>query len=33
MTAMFKVEQQPRTYLAVRAIGAGIQNLDRKSVV
>jgi 2-keto-3-deoxy-L-rhamnonate aldolase RhmA len=27
MTAMFKVEQQPRTYLAVRAIGAGIQNL------
>src|SRR4029450_7690882 len=27
MTAMFKVEQQPRTYLAVSAIGAGIQNL------
>src|SRR5260370_23517806 len=27
MSAMFKVEQQPRTYLAVRAIGAGIQNL------
>src|SRR4026208_1731635 len=27
MPAMFKVEQQPRTYLAVRAIGAGIQNL------
>jgi 2-keto-3-deoxy-L-rhamnonate aldolase RhmA len=27
MTAMFKVEQQPRTYLVVRAIGAGIQNL------
>lgn len=27
MTAMFKVEQQPRIYLAVRAIGAGIQNL------
>ena len=24
MSAMFKVEQQPRTYLAVRAIGAGI---------
>src|SRR5260370_26829048 len=27
MSAMFKVEQQPRTYLAVRAIGAGIQKL------
>src|SRR4026209_1342072 len=27
MPAMFKVEQQPRPYLAVRAIGAGIQNL------
>src|SRR5260370_28383820 len=27
MSAMFKVEQQPRTYLAVRAIGAGLQNL------
>ncbi len=27
MTGMMKVEQQPRTYLAVRAIGAGIQNL------
>jgi 2-keto-3-deoxy-L-rhamnonate aldolase RhmA len=27
MTAMMKVEQQPRTYLAVRAIGAGIQNV------
>jgi len=27
MSAMFKVEQQPRTYLAVRAIGSGIQNL------
>ena len=27
MSAMMKIEQQPRTYLAVRAIGAGIQNL------
>ena len=27
MTAMMKIEQQPRTYLAVRAIGAGIQNV------
>src|SRR6195256_2370788 len=27
MSAMFKVEQQPRTYLAVRAIGSGIQNV------
>jgi 4-hydroxy-2-oxoheptanedioate aldolase len=27
MAAMMKIEQQPRTYLAVRAIGAGIQNL------
>ncbi|MSS69961.1 MAG: 2,4-dihydroxyhept-2-ene-1,7-dioic acid aldolase [Candidatus Latescibacteria bacterium] len=27
MTAMMKIEQQPRTYLAVRAIGSGIQNL------
>lgn len=27
MSGMMKVEQQPRTYLAVRAIGAGIQNL------
>ena len=27
MTAMMKVEQQPRTYLSVRAIGSGIQNL------
>src|SRR4029450_2589535 len=26
MTAMFQGEQQPRTYLAVRAIGARIQN-------
>src|SRR3979409_2342550 len=27
MSAMFKVEQQPRTYLAVRAIGSGLQNV------
>ena len=27
MSAMMKVEQQPRTYLAVRAVGSGIQNL------
>ena len=27
MTGMMKIEQQPRTYLAVRAIGAGIQNV------
>ena len=27
MSAMMKIEQEPRTYLAVRAIGAGIQNL------
>ncbi len=27
MSAMMKIEQQPRTYLTVRAIGAGIQNL------
>ena len=27
MSAMMKIEQQPRTYLAVRAIGSGIQNL------
>jgi len=27
MSGMMKIEQQPRTYLAVRAIGAGIQNL------
>jgi 4-hydroxy-2-oxoheptanedioate aldolase len=27
MTAMMKIEQQPRTYLAVRAVGSGIQNL------
>src|SRR6186997_1329320 len=27
MTAMMKIEQQPRTYLAGRAIGSGIQNV------
>lgn len=27
MSAMMKIEQQPRTYLATRAIGSGIQNL------
>src|ERR1700704_1491387 len=27
MSALFKLEQQPRTYLAVRAIGSGIQNV------
>src|SRR5437764_13702351 len=27
MSAMMKVEQEPRTYLAVRAIGSGIQNV------
>jgi 4-hydroxy-2-oxoheptanedioate aldolase len=27
MTGMMKIEQRPRTYLAVRAIGSGIQNL------
>ncbi len=27
MTAMMKIDQQPRTYLAVRAIGSGIPNL------
>jgi 2-keto-3-deoxy-L-rhamnonate aldolase RhmA len=27
MTAMMKIEQEPRTYLAVRAIGSGFQNL------
>ena len=26
-SAMMKIEQEPRTYLAVRAIGSGIQNL------
>lgn len=27
MSAMMKIDQEPRTYLAVRAIGSGIQNL------
>ena len=27
MSAMMKIEQEPRTYLTVRAIGSGIQNL------
>src|ERR1700740_394857 len=27
MTGMMKIEQEPRTYLAVRAIGSGIQNV------
>lgn len=27
MSAMMKIEQEPRTYLAIRAIGAGIQNV------
>ncbi len=27
LTGMMKIEQQPRTYLSVRAIGSGIQNL------
>src|SRR5580698_7782319 len=27
LSAMMKIEQEPRTYLAVRAIGSGIQNL------
>jgi mRNA degradation ribonuclease J1/J2 len=27
MSAMMKIEQQPRTYVAVRAIGSGIQNV------
>ena len=27
MSAMMKIEQQPRTFLAIRAIGSGIQNL------
>jgi 4-hydroxy-2-oxoheptanedioate aldolase len=26
MTAMMKIEQEPRTYLTIRAIGSGIQN-------
>ena len=27
MSAMMKIEQEPRTYLSIRAIGSGIQNL------
>lgn len=27
MSAMMKIEQEPRTYLAIRSIGSGIQNL------
>ena len=27
MTSMMKIEQEPRTYLGVRAVGSGIQNL------
>src|SRR5262249_52260783 len=27
MTAMMKIEQEPRTYLTIRAIGSGIQNV------
>ena len=27
MTAMMKVEQEPRTYLTIRSIGSGIQNI------
>src|SRR5919204_6517072 len=27
MAAMMKIEQEPRTYLAIRAIGSGIQNV------
>jgi 2-keto-3-deoxy-L-rhamnonate aldolase RhmA len=27
MTAMMKIEQEPRSYLAIRAIGSGIQNV------
>src|SRR5438093_6209874 len=27
MSSMMKIEQQPRTYLTVRAIGSGIQNI------
>src|SRR2546423_15672075 len=27
MSAMIKIEQEPRTYLTVRAIGSGIQNV------
>ena len=27
LTAMMKIEQEPRTYLAIRALGSGIQNM------
>lgn len=27
MTSMMKIEQEPRTYLAIRALGSGIQNV------
>src|SRR5262245_19171322 len=27
MTAMMKIEQEPRTYLTIRSIGSGIQNV------
>jgi 2-keto-3-deoxy-L-rhamnonate aldolase RhmA len=27
MSAMMKIEQEPRTYLAIRAIGSGLQNI------
>lgn len=27
LTAMMKIEQEPRTYLAIRALGSGIQNV------
>src|SRR5919204_1231463 len=27
LSAMMKIEQEPRTYLAIRAIGSGIQNV------
>ena len=27
MSSMMKIEQEPRTYLAIRAIGSGIQNV------
>src|ERR1700675_1347478 len=27
MTGMIKVEQEPRTYITIRAIGSGIQNI------
>src|SRR5262249_18306626 len=27
MTAMMKIEQEPRTYLTIRALGSGIQNV------